>query len=32
VVLLYRLILDWQGTLFQAREQVILEIVTARAP
>lgn len=30
VVLLYRLILEWQGTLFQAREQAILEIVTGR--
>ncbi len=32
VVFLYRLLLDWEGGLFQAREQIILEAVTNRAP
>jgi len=32
VVVLYRLALEWQGSLFQAREQRILETVTSRAP
>ncbi len=32
VVLIYWLILRWQGSLFQAREQQILESVTNRAP
>jgi hypothetical protein len=31
VVLLYRLVLTWQGRLLQAREQKILEIVTTKA-
>jgi hypothetical protein len=31
VVLLYRLVLTWQGRLLQAREQRILEIVTTKA-
>ena len=31
VVVIYRLALDWQGGLLQAREQRILEIVTSRA-
>jgi hypothetical protein len=30
VILLYRIILDWEGGLFQAREQRILETVTNR--
>ncbi len=30
-VYIYRLILDWQGELLQAREQRILELVTTRA-
>jgi hypothetical protein len=32
IVLLYRLALAWQGSLFQARELRILEAVTRRAP
>jgi hypothetical protein len=32
VVLLYRSALNWQGTLFQTREQRILETVTNRVP
>jgi ABC-2 type transport system permease protein len=32
VILIYRLLLSWQGSLFQAREQRILETVTGRAP
>ncbi len=31
VVLLYRLVLTWQGTWLQARERRILELVTAKA-
>jgi hypothetical protein len=31
VVVVYRLLLSWEGDLFQAREQKILEIVTNRA-
>jgi hypothetical protein len=30
VVLIYRLLLSWQGGLFQSREQQIVEIVTNR--
>jgi len=30
VVVIYRLLLEWQGDLFQAREQIILECVTNR--
>ena len=32
VVLIYRLLLSWQGGLFQSREQQIVEIVTNREP
>lgn len=32
VIFVYRLALNWQGSLFQAREQRILETVTNRAP
>ena len=32
IVILYHFALRWQGTLFQAREQQILESVTNRAP
>jgi hypothetical protein len=32
VVAIYRIVLDWEGNLFQAREQKILETVTAKAP
>ncbi len=32
VVLIYWLTLEWQGSLFQSREQKILECVTNRAP
>jgi hypothetical protein len=32
VVVLYRILLNWQGRLFQAREQSILESVANRAP
>jgi hypothetical protein len=31
VVFIYRFVLGWQGSLFQAREQTILETVTGRA-
>ena len=31
VVVVYRLLLEWQGTLFQEREQKILETVTNKA-
>ncbi len=32
VVVIYRICLRWQGNLFQAREQRILEVVTNRVP
>ncbi len=32
IVILYRFALHWQGTLFQAREQQILDSVTNRSP
>jgi len=32
VVVIYRICLRWQGALFQAREQRILEVVTNRSP
>ena len=32
VVLIYQLLLSWQGGLFQSREQQIVEIVTNREP
>jgi hypothetical protein len=31
IVWVYRMVLRWQGTLLQAREQKILEVVTAKA-
>jgi ABC-2 type transport system permease protein len=31
VLALYRIVLTWQGTLLQAREQTILEVVTTKA-
>jgi hypothetical protein len=31
IIFIYRVVLDWEGGLFQAREQRILETVTNRA-